>query len=762
MIVNKSRALVFALAIAGVVSGCPCQGLALTARLYSEGECVDTVVASGEDSAHANRSVAVSVEDDADLWAQFADEYLDGEESAEDIVGDEEDFLEMHRNPVNLNAATKADLLKMPFLSEAQADSIYNKVRRLRGMLSMGELAFVRNLGQRERAYMLLFFYCGAYVPNLSPADRKIARKKAIARIRRQDPQRGLRTDVSLVVGAPIEKREGFHSHTKSQIEANPNIQYLGNRMRVALRYRGSWDNNALRWGLTSAKSEGEPMMEKQNWFLDSYSLFLTGRSYGRHTIVKRWAVGDYRMQMGLGLVVGATSPDANSVSLTYRPRQQGLTPHTSTSEALFLRGGAIEMGMGRWTARAFVSYRDIDATLKNDSITTIITNGYHRTRLEMSKRHDVACGQGGAQVGCRMGSLALALQGAYTHYNKPFIHPTALYRRHYYHGSTFWNYGLYYSCRINAFTMQGEAAVSNSGAVAVQDRWQYAPDYRCKLNLVHRYYSGRYLSPLGQTFRAASMIQNEHGILLSAVWRPREMWLVRLWADYAHHANPLYRCSHSSNRISACAQVAYTPYRHTEYYIRYKYRQRGQDDSLKQTDTRTQHYLKAQARYAVGAVGMTSAADLTFLREPNKAWHKGWMLSHRIACVLPLSGERDGSAYKYSDDGYSLSSATGSAYGSKARTLQINAAAALFRTDAYAEALRFYEPGLLYAFSLPSCYYHGVRASLAPVLTLGPLSIAAKYSITHYTNRSSVGTGLRLYRGSTLQDVTLQLRLRL
>lgn len=751
--------------------------MAANSAPYCEGERVD--------------SVSIDA-DEGDLWAQFADEYLEGDD-AEDILGEQEELLEMHRNPLNLNAATRADLLKMPFLTRAQADSIYNKVRKMHGMLSMGELAFVSNLGRRERTYMMLFFYCGTYAAeprsfsNASAHKHKKGNKgdTGAGGAWRDAPPSGISTDLSLTVGGPVEKREGFRSHKKSELAANPNLQYLGNRLKVALRYRGEWANT-LRWGITSAKSEGEPMLEGKNPFLDSYSLFLTGRRSARG--VKRWVVGDYKMQMALGLVVGASSPDANSLSLSYRPRQEGLTPHSSTSEALFLRGGAIEIGMGRWTGRAFISYRDLDATIKNDSVTTIITNGYHRTHSEMSKRHNLAAMQGGAQVGYDFGKLRLSLQSAYTHYSKAYIRPTALYRRHYYRGSTFFNYSLAYSGRVGPLSAQGELAMDKAGAFSVQDRWQYAPSHRLKLNLVHRYYSARYLSPQGQSFRSASLLQNEHGILLGAAWRPQDEWLLRLWADFSHHAAPLYRCSHPSNRLSAYAQLTYNPYRHTEYYLRYKLKVRGQDDSVKHLGRRVQHSMKAQARYLTGPITMTSAADLTFLSEPNQSWHKGWMLSQRAAMVIPLSSARKVShsadtpssiagtpsspasasspttatPTSSSTDAPTSSSSLFMKENKRRTTVQINAAAALFRTDAYAEALRLYEPGLLYAFSMPSCYYHGLRLALSSVLALGPFSLGAKYSITHYTNRSTIGTGLRLYRGSTLQDLTVQLRLKL
>lgn len=737
--------------------GNPAMGSAASSSPHREGEIIDTTAIPPAPTRHPNK---VTKSDYSDLWARFADEYLDGQEG-EDAISDEEALLEMYRNPININSATKADLLRMPFLTSAQADSIYSKVNQMHGMLSMGELAFIRDLGLREREYMLLFFYCGTYngdarARSTAPGDRKNRHRANGAW--RDAPQAGLTTDISLTIGAPIEKREGFRSHTRSQLEKNPNCQYLGNRLRVGLRYRGDW-NNTLRWGFTSAKSEGEPMMEGKNPFLDSYSLFLTGRRWRRATYgVRRWVVGDYRMQMALGLVVGASSPDANTLSLSYRPRQEGLTPHSSTSEALFLRGGAIEMGAGKWIARAFISYLDLDATLKNDSITTILATGYHRTHSEMAKRHNISATQGGIQIGYDFSALSITMQSALTHYNKPYIRPTALYRQHYYTGSAFLNYSLAYSWHLRAVSAQGEAAIDKNGALALQDRWQYAPSNRLKLNLVHRYYSGRYLAPMGQTFRAASLIQNEHGLLLSAAIRPQEMWLIRVWTDLSHHRDPLFRCSQSSNRLTAYAQLSYAPDRHTEYYIRYKYRTRGQDNSNKHLGTRTQHYLKAQAHYTYGIVNMTSAADLTFLREPDKAWRKGWMLSHRAGMTMPLS------AHGREEDAPTAASASAlyatAAQRNKCASLQINAAAALFHTDAYAEALRFYEPGLLYAFSIPACYYHGLRAAISSLLTMGSFSIGAKYAVTHYTNRSSIGTGLRLYRGSTLQDITLQLRL--
>ena len=86
---------------------------------------------------------------------------------------------------------------------------------------------------------------------------------------------------------------------------------------------------------------------------------------------------------------------------------------------------------------------------------------------------------------------------------------------------------------------------------------------------------------------------------------------------------------------------------------------------------------------------------------------------------------------------------------------------AALFHTASYADALRLYEPILLYSSGYPALYYHGMRFSASAQHKIGPLYLAVKYALTHYTNRNTIGTGLRQYNGSTLQDILIQVALR-
>ena len=90
-------------------------------------------------------------------------------------------------------------------------------------------------------------------------------------------------------------------------------------------------------------------------------------------------------------------------------------------------------------------------------------------------------------------------------------------------------------------------------------------------------------------------------------------------------------------------------------------------------------------------------------------------------------------------------------------KSTRINIAGAIFHTDSYSEALRLYEPSLLYYSYMPMCYYHGQRASVSAVQKIGIVRLALKYALTHYTNQTTIGSGLRAYNGSTLQNIAIQ-----
>lgn len=670
--------------------------------------------------------ISLAVCGQEDEWAEFAEEYIEELTTEEDgVTGLYEELVEMHRHPLDINRAQKADLLRMPFLTEEQADSILSLVQKSHGLLSMGELMFVKNLYHRERKYLSLFFFCssdsGPYHKQCS--DSVKVRNNAAKYI---EEKKGLRTDLSVTFDVPLYKREGFKPHTREELERNPNCQYLGNNVATTLRYRASL-NNRLLWGLTAQKDEGEPFAARGNTLFDSYSVFVMGKSEGA---VKKWILGDYTAHFGLGLTIGSSGTDPLGVMATMRPRQEGFTAHTAIDEAQFMRGGAIDLALGKVNIKAFGSWRKMDATLMNDSISTILTDGYHRTPLEMSKRHNITALQGGLAMGANIGPLYVGINAVHTHYNTPYRTPTALYRKYYFQGSDFGNYSVTYSVQQGALKAWGETATSEQGGVAALHRVQYAPHYRFIVNVLHRYYSKHYLDTSAQSYRTGSRIQNEHGVMVGVSWEPVKLWMLKGYVDVAHFPFAVYASQNPKNGVSAMLQTEYTPYNTTTWLLRYKFRSRPDDNNEGVPDSRVQHTIKGQWRYAGKVWNLTSTADAVFLSQPDKGKSSGWMLSQKVSVAV-------------------------------IKSTRLSMAVAVFNTDSYSEALRLYEPILLYSSGYPVCYYHGSRLSASIQHNVGPLSMAVKYALTHYTNRDSIGSGLRQFNGSTLQNILIQVALR-
>ena len=102
------------------------------------------------------------------------------------------------------------------------------------------------------------------------------------------------------------------------------------------------------------------------------------------------------------------------------------------------------------------------------------------------------------------------------------------------------------------------------------------------------------------------------------------------------------------------------------------------------------------------------------------------------------------------------------SAYTFHLLPLQLDLSAAWFNTDDYNSRLTIYEKSVLYAFSMPSFYYKGMRVAVNARYELNKhIILQVKYGTTHYFNRDKISSALEEIDGSTKSDLYLQLRLK-
>ena len=452
---------------------------------------------------------------------------------------------------------------------------------------------------------------------------------------------------------------------------------YLGYQYKHWIRYQftyGKW----IKAGIMASQDAGEPFFAGKNkWGYDYVSPYFLMRDCGK---LKALALGRYRLRFGMGIV----------------------------------------------------SYRKIDATLNNDdnSISTILKTGYHRTISEMSRRRNASQTIAGGNVRYHNNGFHLGATGYYTTFDKMLRPDTSrLYKRYSPQGRQFWNIGIDYGYTSRRLTIRGETATGDCGAIATINSASLMLGNRLSVMAIHRFYSYKYYSLLSSSFSEGSSVQNESGICVGMNWAVLRRLSLSSYVDYAYFPWPRYLITGTSRTFDMQHTATWTK-GSWDITARYRLKTWNRDNSETHSlDRVTQH----RARLAI--------------TNSNKLW-----LS-RTQCDISLYNQNGTSK------GYMISQQAGI----RTKTLQLYASVAYFNTDDYNSRVYAYERSTLYTLSFPMLHGNGLRATASIRADIGKnLMIIAKAGTTHYFDRDVVGSGLQAINSNTITDIDIQLRWRL
>ncbi len=659
-------------------------------------------------------------------WEQYWNALIDME--AEDMAEGEDGTLnwehhydllcELAARPIDINNATRENLEQLPFLSQRQVEDICEFLHLKNGMRSKGELMMIPSLDFYRRKLLECFIYIGD--------------KRADDRFPSFDDLLGdSRHELTASLQIPFYERKGDKN------------DYLGYPYKHWLRYE-LLHSDRLRLGLIASQDAGEPLFTNgNNLGYDYYSFYLQLRRLG---CIKNLVLGRYRASFGMGLVVNTNFSMGRQMMLATMGRPtDGFRPHSSRSEQGYFQGAAATISLGSgFTANAFASYRDIDATLNkadgssSPTIATIITNGYHRTTTEMAKKGNANAMSGGANISYRDGVFSVGLTAMFTHLSHELRPKTenAAFRRFYPSGNDFLNLGVDYGYNLGTISLRGETAINRDGQLATIHKASFTIAGDVDLMFLHRYYSHRYTALYAQSFALGTRTSNEHGIYGALSWRLSRQWNVALYSDYAYFYWPRYQVSQSSWASDNMLTATFTPTDRWSFDARYrlKIRQKDKDGS---DDNKTK----------------TLTNDFTHRLRLSAAYHSpsGW--SSRTRADLSLSAREN-----TSDRGFLISQTIG--YSQK--RFKIDADLKYFHTDSYDARVYAYEPGLPHSFYFPPYYGHGIRYSLTARADIShSLRLTAKLGTTNYFDRPTIGSGLREINASSATDLEVMLRWR-
>lgn len=626
------------------------------------------------------------------------DEEAEAWEDMYDLLGD------MAEHPMDINTATREDLERLPFLNARQIEEICEYLYRYGPMRSAAELQLIESLDYNSRRLLRCMIYIGDGVKQGFPAPGDMLKY-------------GKHTLIA-TAKMPFYDRKGDRNG------------YLGYKYKHWFRYDFAYADR-LRCGLVGSQDAGEPFFSAGNGAgYDFYSFYLQMKNTGR---MENLTVGRYRLSSGMGLVLGS-SFNLGKASVISRSGRgtNAIRVHSSRSEADYFQGAAAAVRVAKGlTVGAFASFRPLDATLNADGTArTIVTTGYHRTIAEMKKKGNTHATAAGANVRYAAGGFHAGATAVYTHLDRDLMPLTStLYRRYYPSGNDFVNTSADYGYICHRLSVNGETAIDRHGAVATANSVSVAVGSELGLTLLQRFYSYRYTSLYAGGFADGGEIRNESGIYLGADWHPSELVKISAYTDYASFPWARYRISQSSHSSDNMLSAVFTSRRWT-FGARYRVRLRQRDNDRKTAlMAYNTHRVRLHAVYDADG-RWSSRTQVDFALTEYKKRERGWMVSENVNCKL--------------------------------KWLQLNLSANYFRTDSYESRLYAYERTLLYSFSFPAFYGHGIRYAVMARADFGRrLMLTARLGVTDYFDRSTIGSSYQTIYASSAAELEVQARIK-
>ena len=415
------------------------------------------------------------------------------------------------------------------------------------------------------------------------------------------------------------------------------------------------------------------------------------------------------------------------------------ITAHASRSDGGHFTGFANTLDLGKkgsinkWTLTSFWSYRKNDATLNKDgSISTIITNGYHRTPTEMEKKNNFSSLATGAHINYKRNGLYIGASMVYDWFDRPLNtnpnnNPNS-YRTYYAKGYDFWNASLNYGYISRKFTFSGETATGSCNSIATINNMEIKLHRDVTVNAVQRFYSYKYYAINGKAFNDGGYTQNESGIYADITWIATKRITLNAYSDLSYFPWIKYYTSASSYSFDNNISLKYD-YNNWSIQAKYKFRIRQRNNSDKTAIiNRYNNKLRISVQKSAEKVSTSTIIDLSRLTYTGYA-SQGYSFTQNISIQVHNNAT-------------------------------ICAFASYFDTDDSNTSVYLSERTIPGAYSSLSFYGKGVRFSTIIKSSLTSKVIANfKVSFTKYFNRNTISSGLRMIKHSHQTDIDLSVK---
>lgn len=628
------------------------------------------------------------------------------------------------RNKLNLNTATETELKEFPFLSPLQLASFLNYRKLFGKFINVYELQAIPTWDYESIQKMLPYITVG---PSLSLKEDIGARLK--------DGEHSILSRLTYI----IEEAEGF----RRKKDTAATSFYPGGRERVLLRYKYNY-KNLLQYGITAEKDPGEQWFKgaQKNGF-DYYSAHLFFRNAG---IIKSFALGDFTVNMGQGLIQWQSLAFKKSVDVLNTKRQAAiLRPFNSTNEYLFNRGAGITLEKNHFQLTGFASFRKVSGNLTVDTVssddyfTSLITSGLNRTPNEQADKNAVQMNSYGGNISYNNGALHIGANAVHFQFNRPFVRDDRPYNNFAFRGRQLTNASVDWSYTWRNMHWFGEAANHNGNNYAMMSGLLVSADPKVDLSFVYRSMQKGYQSIFGNAFTEGTYPTNEKGLFAGASIKPNSKWRLDGYMDFYRFPYLRFRIDAPSNGQDYLVQLTHRPNKQLEIYTRFR-----------------------QESKALNYTG--DGEFITALVEPvtRKNWRT--QIQFKVNTSITLRQRFDAMWYDVGGPMESRGFLTffDVFYKPMLKPFSANMRLQYFETDDYNSRIYAYENDVLYGFSIPPFSDKGYRYYVNLNYDLSKqLSFWFRWAQFIYSNKTKVGSGLDEIAGNHRTELKLQLLLR-
>ncbi|GAB3944763.1 helix-hairpin-helix domain-containing protein [Spirosoma harenae] len=632
---------------------------------------------------------------------------------------------QLYANPLDLNSASRDELEATYLLSERQLNSLATYRAEFGDLISVYELQAIPDFDLPTIRRLLPFVAVAGNLTGSGATDNYL-----IVRYERL-----------------LEQQKGFTEAIPDKKGALP-TRYLGDANQWYMRYRYSRSRN-FSMGFTLEKDPGErldwqPSANRNG--ADYVSFHAQFQNRGRW---KNILLGDYQIQAGQGLVLSGgfvLGKSSETVQSIRRPTL-GARPYNSLTEYGYFRGITATYALHRnLTATLLIARNRRDANLTSDSLgtgfiaTSLQTSGFHRTQSEIDDQGSLLETNLGAhilyqnhhqvQVGFTLlrTTFDTFLQKRNLPYNQyEFTGKNNLVAG--VHAGYIWH-------NWNFFTeiAHSGGSATNSGGIGAVGGALASLTKKIDLSVVFRHYNRNFHSFYGNAFAEGSRTINESGIYMGMKYTLYRKLTVGGFVDYFRFPWLKYLVDKPSNGFDYLLQTRYMPNRQTTFYAIYHEEHKQKNLTIN------------KEKEVVGTMRRSFALNADY----------------KLARGLSLRSRIQWGSFSYAGQAASRGFTLVQDATVEHKRLTVSGRIALFGTDDYDSRQYVYERDVLYAFSFPAYFNHGVRHYVLAQYSLNRhLDVWIRWARTDLTNQITVGSDLDQINAPHKTEVKMQVRWR-